>query len=130
MKTTNYELSMKLKDAGVEQNGEFGHYEVMGQKYLETVIGTEVLNNTWVANHNYGQKFLCSAFTTDELLEMLPISLGLSQLTMLKHPAFPDKFSAGYVDGYQVEGKEFYSENLPDALAELLLWVRERKENK
>lgn len=119
----SYELSVKLKELCVPQIGEIDWYKHGGE-----IESLSELEYTFCSdNSNVKYERMCSAFMTDELLEMLPH--GVNNYYFLS-------VSKGIVNGYYVNysyfnEKEDYVHNvdgndgLPNALARMLVWCIE-----
>lgn len=98
--TTSYELSLRLKDLGVEQTGEYYWVQTETGKVFRGHFTSYVCSDD-----NY--EVLCRAFTLGELVRMMPDFITLMRLN--------GKVQAGYMGIYK------YSEIPEEAAAELVI---------
>lgn len=121
-RTVSLETAKQLKEAGFSQDSPFNWVEYSSE-YMPKVFFSEYGLDTV----RYIK--ICSAPTTDELLEELPITIPYfdkqGNLGMCKH-------EKGYSVYYEVENdyekssifNVFVNESLPEALAQMWLWLK------
>jgi len=109
------ELAKKLKELGFEQESLFYHLQnTFGdKKYLGIVDKT--------GNNPKGGNTYYSAYTVTELLELCPPSTSILKRTDVigKNPP------RYYAENWDTAYSEIYNENPADALAKLLIYLKE-----
>ena len=107
--TTSYELSLKLKELGVEQSGEY---------YWCDVDGTQVLfREASLITINLGR--LCRAFTLGELVRMLGDRIILHKLH--------DVYVASYANTPDEYDFEIHNTSPEEAAGELLCAIKKQE---
>ena len=138
-KFTSLELSMKLKELGIQQKSLF-YWEYLDERAysLKYFIHTVLPRNEDLFKH-------FSAFSSDELMDLLPAFVDIKKnepfnnfwLKISKHRAKNIQYSIKYIcDTHAITskgftttvefgGKNIYDENLANALAKMLIHLLE-----
>ena len=127
MQTTSYKLSKKLQKLGVKQESYF-YWQL--DKEQQALITAKEMNISYTDTLIKNEIF--SAFTLDEILEMLPsILYGIYSEEIIKHAHFDlslIKGSSGYQFLYINKNfilEEFTNPNPAEAAGQLLAWCIE-----
>jgi len=112
--TTSYELSLRLKELGVDQEGgEYYYYDVKGQEILLHSL------SFMAASFNA----ICRAFTLGELVRELPINAFVCPVQRMSSR----KYKALFKDGGLVSAKVHDADTPEESAGELLAELKQKE---
>jgi hypothetical protein len=128
MKTIDLDLAEELQSLCKEKNITMPESELVWMPYKDIVVGRKGTHrhyfNPAFISENYRDLIKDDwhkAYTLDELMEWLPLSIYTERLRLLNLDKGNDGYGIGY--GYEFDSGVFVEENPANAACKLLIWL-------